>query len=234
MPAAIAIPLALAGGSAVANIIGSKINSNASDKAGQRTADATAQATKLAQDQETERRREYDQQVAEQRRQWDVGEANKAPYRQVSQDALLRVRDLLGLPQGAPAAGVASAAPTASPAASQSGSAADLKSLIDSGLDPQQAAQMFNQKYGRTTGNEAKYYAPSDQTSGKAVIGLPDAYLSQEPNGWNVTVRGGSAPRPQTAMAAAMPPSLAAAAQSATSPAYQPIIPFRQLMGGVR
>jgi hypothetical protein len=58
-------------------------------------------------------------------------------------------------------------------------------------MDPQAAASAFNQKYGRSTGNEAKYYAPSADTSGKAVIGLPDSYLSQESNGWSVTQRGG-------------------------------------------
>lgn len=235
MPAAIAIPLITAAATGTAAVVGSKINAGASDRAGQRTADATAQATKLAQDQETERKREFDEQQFEAKRQWDTEQANKAPYRQVSSDALLRVRDLLGLPAGS-ASSPATGMPSANGAvASKAGSAADLKALIDSGMDAQQAAAAFNQKYGRTTGNEAKYYAPSADTSGKAVIGLPDSYISQEPQGWSITQRGGGG-APRTAMAAAMPASLANRATTgpATQPGYTPIIPFSQLMSGVR
>lgn len=240
MPAAIAIPLITAAASGTAAVVGSKINANAAESAGQRTSAATNQATALATSQEAERRREFDQQQAQSKLQWDTEQANKAPYRQVSSDALLRVRDLLGLPQGqatAPATGAApvSANGAAATAAVKGGSAADLKALIDGGMNPQQAAAAFNQKYGRTTGNEAAYYAPSAQTSGKAVIGLPDAYLSQEPQGWAITQRGGGAAAPKTAMAAAMPSSLASRiAGPATSPGYTPVIPFSQLMSGVR
>ena len=62
-----------------------------------------------------------------------------------------------------------------------------LQSLLAGGLDPQAAIQRFNQETGRTTGNEAVYYGP--EVHGTATIGLPDAYLSLQQNGWQVTPR---------------------------------------------
>ncbi len=242
MPVAAGVGIA----SAVSGIYAAHKSSESSDKAAQLQSTASDKATALAQQQEAERKSEFDQQQAQAKLQWDTEQANKAPYRQISSDALLRVRDLLGLPQGAPLP--SSAAPTGTPssagaptatATGSGGSAADLKALIDGGMNPQQAASVFNQKYGRSTGNEAVYYAPSAQTSGKAVLGLPDAYLSQEPQGWAITNRGSATPR--TAMAAAMPTSLVsrttlnpATMGPATQPNYTPIIPFSQLMNGVR
>lgn len=239
MPAAIAIPLIAAAASGTAAVVSSKINANAAENASRTQSASTDKATALATSDEAERRREFDQQQAEAKRQWDTEQANKAPYRQVSSDALLRVRDLLGLPAGAPVTMGAGSTANASgqSTGARGGSAADLKALIDGGMNPQQAAQAFNQKFGRSTGNEAVYYAPSAQTSGKAVLGLPDAYISQEPQGWAITQRGGGAPaaRPQTAMSAAMPKSLVPSAMGpATQPNYTPVIPFSQLMSGVR
>lgn len=229
--------------SATAGIYGANKQSQSADKAAVLQSTATDKATALATSQEAERKSEFDQQQAQAKAQWDADQLNKAPARQASADAILRVRDLIGLPSSG--GGTPSGAPlpsTGSPltagASPSGGSAADLKALIDSGLDPQQAATQFNKKYGRSTGNEAQYYAPSAQTSGKAVIGLPDAYLSQEPQGWAITQRGAapssaaSSGLPKTAMAAAMPPSLAA--QAGTGTGYAPIIPFSQLMSGVR
>lgn len=85
-------------------------------------------------------------------------------------------------------------APTA-PGGGQGGAAA-LKALLDQGVDPQSAVTQFNQKYGRTTGNEAVYYDPS-QHGGVATIGLPDAYLAKPGGSWDITQRGG-APAAQT------------------------------------
>lgn len=233
-------PAAAAAITGIATLFGAHESSSASENAAKLQATATDKATALATAQEAERKSEFDQQQAQSKLQWDTEQANKAPYRQVSSDALLRVRDLLGLPQGSatntgPATGAAAIAAGQAPPTARSGSAADLKALIDGGMNPQQAAAAFNQKYGRTTGNEAAYYAPSAQTSGKAVIGLPDAYLSQEPQGWAITQRGGGVAAPKTAMAAAMPSSLASRVSGpATSPGYTPVIPFSQLMSGVR
>jgi hypothetical protein len=86
---------------------------------------------------------------------------------------------------------IAAATPGANaPAASGTAGAAEMKALLDGGLDPQQAVQQFNQKYGRSTGNEAVYYDPS-QHGGVATIGLPDAYLAKPGASWDITQRSG-------------------------------------------
>lgn len=74
--------------------------------------------------------------------------------------------------------------------------AANLKALIDGGLDPRAAVAQFNKQYNRSTGNEAVYYDPA-QHGGVATIGLPDAYLAKPGASWDITVRGGgSTPAP--------------------------------------
>lgn len=61
--------------------------------------------------------------------------------------------------------------------------------LISKGVSPQDAAKESNQKFGRTTGNEAVYYADTN------TIGLPDCYLAgptdkpDSPDGWCVVQR---------------------------------------------
>ena len=82
--------------------------------------------------------------------------------------------------------------------------AAYLKSLIDGGLSPQAAIAQFNQETGRTTGNEAVYYGP--EVHGRATIGLPEAYLSNEPGGWAVTQRSPENPRAVTGSTAGQEP----------------------------
>ncbi len=218
MPAAVAVPLITGAIGGAATITGAKMASSANKRATEAQAKANADATALAQQQEATRKSEYDAQVAEQKRQFDITEQNKLPYRQASQAALMKLGDLLGLPAGA-VSGVASA----SAPSGLKGSAADLKAMIDSGLDPQAAAAKFNQQFGRSTGNEAKYYGP--EVHGTPTIGLPDAYLSLEQNGWSLTPRDPNAPtmvkRPQLGA-----PNVA----QTQIGQYQPLIPFKSLM----
>lgn len=96
--------------------------------------------------------------------------------------------------------------------ASNASPSAFLKGLLDSGMDPQQAAQKTNSQFNLQTGSQAEYYAPSAHTSGKAVIGLPDAYISQEPSGWAVTQRSGGGQKAGTIAAAS--PYMAAPAMN--------------------
>lgn len=66
---------------------------------------------------------------------------------------------------------------------------------IKRGVSPQQAAQMANQQFGLTTGNEAVYYPGSN------TIGLANGYyLAGDPNGsWSAVQRqsGSSSANPQ-------------------------------------
>lgn len=58
-----------------------------------------------------------------------------------------------------------------------------LQSLLAGGMDPQAAATQFNQDTHRGYGNEAVYYANNN------TIGLPEAYLSNGDQGWNIANR---------------------------------------------
>ncbi len=67
--------------------------------------------------------------------------------------------------------------------------------LINHGYDPGSASSTFNQKNGRTTGNEAVYYNDSRGQT----IGLPSGYAALTPGGWtwtNRTPEGPAAPAP--------------------------------------
>lgn len=105
------------------------------------------------------------------------------------------------------------------------GNAAALKALIDGGMDPQAAVSTFNQRYGRSTGNQAVYYDPS-QHGGKATIGLPDAYLSLEPTGWGITPRSGGTAKAGTIAGASpymAPPAIGVPQVNTAIPTpYQP------------
>lgn len=57
--------------------------------------------------------------------------------------------------------------------------------LLQGGMSPQEAIALFNQKNGRTTGNEALYYNDSRGVT----IGLPSGYAALTPNGWTWTTR---------------------------------------------
>lgn len=58
-----------------------------------------------------------------------------------------------------------------------SGEDASLGEMLRSGMDPAQAISQFNQRYGRTTGNEATF--AHDNT-----IAVPTGYYSTGQNGW--------------------------------------------------
>lgn len=198
-----------AGTMAGTNLVGAHMQGNAArDAARMQTgaADRAAEAQREGQREAQaflERQAGYDANVAETNRH-----ANYDQY-VASRAKLNSVADLLGMPHeqipgyvplpSSPfAGGAAGARPVGSgatppAAAARGGSAEDLRALIAGGMDPQQAVAQFNQRYGRTTGNEARYYDPS-QHGGVATIGLPEAYLSLEPNGWQITPRGNSAP----------------------------------------
>jgi len=88
MPAAVAIPIALAAGTATAGIVSSRMQSGASNRAAQLQSDGNAASLAFLREQEAERKREYDQQRAEQKAQWDAEQARLAPYRQFSKSVL--------------------------------------------------------------------------------------------------------------------------------------------------
>lgn len=64
-----------------------------------------------------------------------------------------------------------------------------LLSLIQSGVDPQEAARRANQAYGLTFGSEAVYYPAS--VHGTPTIGLPGSYLSFDNGAWHIVPRAG-------------------------------------------
>lgn len=63
-------------------------------------------------------------------------------------------------------------------------------SLLQSGMDPQAAINLFNQTNKRGYGNEAVYYNDNRGIT----IGLPTGYYALTPNGWTWTVRGPEGP----------------------------------------
>lgn len=237
MPAAIAIPLitaAAAGGTAAAGIYGAKKSSESNDKAAQIQKDSSDKATALAAQTEATRKAEYDAQQAELKRQWDVTEANKAPYRQISSDALLRVRDLLGLPPGASIGGGGAAAPSGgAPAAS--GPMPSINWTSDPNALGGQLSQFFKSR--GVSDQETPYWVSK---AGELVargkeIGDPN-YATKRLLAANV-FGGGGVTRPPAAMGGAMAPPLggtSAPTGLATNPNYAQVIPFRDLMRGVQ
>lgn len=218
------------------SLFGAHEQSAAADKAAQIQADAAryaadqarqaneealafqkAQADRDFQISETNRRANYDQWAAREARVGTLAQLAGLPARQIPA--------YVSLQTGSAPSGAVSAATTG-----VKGTAADLKAMIDSGMDPQQAAQKFNQQFGRTTGNEAQFYGAD--VHGTPTIGLPDAYLSLEPNGWSITQRGGGG---AAAPAAAVKPAPVSAAMPGTLAAYaqapQVLTPALQMPG---
>lgn len=244
MPAAVAIPLALAGGTAAAGIGGAMLQSGAAKDAAKLSTDAANHAADV-QGKSTADALAFQKQQAEnewlnsqntQRANYDQ---SKARYGSIAGVASQYGLNLAGMPDYAagidphydtgqtptPGSGsIAGAGPSASPTGGQAG-AAEMKALLDSGVDPQQAVSQFNQKYGRTTGNQAVYYDPS-QHGGVATIGLPDAYLAKPGASWDITQRSGAgsiAGASKPLPSAAVPPSYTAPAVTTGIPTpYQP------------
>jgi len=91
MPAAIAIP-------AIASVIGGGVAAGAGIYGAKKQAKATNQALQLERDNEARRRQEYDQMIAEQRRQWEAEQERRAPYRQASEATLRSIAASRGRP----------------------------------------------------------------------------------------------------------------------------------------
>ncbi len=243
MPAAIAIPLIAAAASGTAAVVASKINAGASENAANQQASATDKATALATQQEAERQREFNVQQAAAKAQWDTEQSNKAPYRQVSADALLKVRDLLGLPQGSPLPS-SMTAPTSTgttPGASSSltpgsGNPTDLNAITAALTDNYK--KLGTAPTGRGTGpTDIAYFADQIQKTGGLTPGNtgywfgPSGRIAQELA--KAGGGGGAAPKQTTAVmptGSLMPSTLG----PATSPNYTPIVPFSSLLTGVR
>lgn len=107
---------AIAGGASIAGgVMGSRAQSGASRRAAQTQAKADADALAFQREQEETRRREFEMEQAEQKRQFDVQQANTeedrqlerrllferearlAPRRAAQQAALMKMGDLLGI-----------------------------------------------------------------------------------------------------------------------------------------
>lgn len=101
-----------------------------------------------------------------------------------------------------------------------------LRSLLASGISPQAAAAQFNQRFGRTTGNEAVYYANNN------TVGIPEGYFSTGANGWQFAPRrAGPAPSSTSAPMGTLGSTLTAQAPAVAlgGPApNQPQNPFYQ------
>lgn len=108
--------------------------------------------------------------------------------------------------------------PETTPATSgyDGGNDQSILSLLQQGMDPQQAVQLFNQTNGRGTGNEAVYY---DDNRG-ITIGLPGGYAALTQNGWTWTDR-----MPETGGQASPWLSSARPTTQSTYPAWSPSTP---------
>lgn len=199
--------------SGAATGVAAKIGSNAANHAGDLNAKAATDQLAYLQQKDAQDQRNWEATTAENRRQFDTTqalnldqynkkEARLGSYRSIGAGATGTLADLMGI-RMVPQPGGASLPPAAAPSASGAstgtgaapgGDAAALKAMLDGGLAPQEAVARFNQQFGRTTGNEAQYYDPS-QHGGVATIGLPDAYLAKPGASWDITTRaGGGAP----------------------------------------
>lgn len=210
------MPAALAIGTAVGMIGAAKLNSNSANKSARLQTDAANHGADIQKQSADEALAFQREQAAQDQARWEASQrANYDQYvgkhnaaNTLAQGLGFSLGDAVPYPQSQPSGGSGTPSGGVSGAGGTSGGSADaLKALLDQGMDPQQAAAQFNKQFGRTTGNEAVYYDPS-QHGGKATIGLPDAYLSLEGNGWSITPRsgGGAAPR---SIAAAMPQGVA-------------------------
>ena len=95
-------------------------------------------------------------------------------------------------------------------------------SLIQSGMDPAQAAQQTNQKFNLQTGSQAVYY-PGNNT-----IGLPGVYLAgptgrpDSPNAWGITQR--QPERPHAMMNTSLMSAIQPGTQNQSDPYYKTLL----------
>lgn len=192
----------------------------AADLQSKATAEALAfskqQGENAFQNSEAARHGNYDMYAAAQRRLGSLGSLIGAPAREIP----AYVPGVDPAFTGSTTPPTTTGAGDASTAASGGGAAA-LKALLDGGMSPQDAVTQFNQKYGRTTGNEAVYYDPS-QHGGVATIGLPDAYLAKPGSSWDITQRSGSAPT--------APPPVKSAASYLSTPTPYVTVPIARAL----
>lgn len=229
MPAV--IPLAIAAGSAISGVVGAKMQSGAAHDAAaiqaqsarEQAAAQTAAADKAEKFSRQQAENEWRNSQNTQRANYDQARARYGTIAGMAGEYGLNVGAMPDYAPGidphydtgaTPAPGsIAGATPGASaPPAGGTAGAAEMKALLDGGLDPKAAVAQFNQKYGRSTGNEAVYYDPS-QHGGVATIGLPDAYLAKPGASWDITQRSG----------AAAPKAGTIAAASAYTPSAPPL-----------
>jgi hypothetical protein len=209
MPPLVAAAAVTAGGA----LVGGGLAAHGANTSAKLQTDAANRAAELQKQSNDATLAFQEKQAAEDKARYDA--AQRANYAQYTNrvKAAQGLGDSIGfhLPDPAPYESSQPTSASGSTGSSASGSAAALKSLLDSGMDPQKAAAQFNQQYGRTTGNEAVYYDPS-QHGGVATIGLPDAYLSLEKGGWSLTPRqggSGAGVAPTRSISGQMAPTLA-------------------------
>lgn len=189
MPAAAAIAAwaATTGGSAV---IGAGATTAASIYGANRSASATENATRMQVDaanraaDQQQRAREEAQQLQYQQQQQDreaAAEADRLNYTNYRRRAMgaQNLGSAFGINLGIdiPEYGSKQTAGGGRNPSQFSGEDASLGEMLRSGMDPAQAISQFNQRYGRTTGNEATF--AHDNT-----IAVPTGYYSTGANGW--------------------------------------------------
>jgi hypothetical protein len=219
MPAAIAIPLAIAGGTAAAGIYGANKSSSAATTAAADQSDAAVKAAqiqadaanKAAQLQATTAQQALDYSRSQSQLaldQYNQQQTRLQPYRNLGAFALGQAPSNAPAPLSLPPLSSSSTAPLSGsmPSGLASGTADPASyalSLVTGGMTPAQAAQQTNQKFNLQTGAQAVYYPDSN------TIGLPNAYLagptgkSDSPAQWGIVQRSGGGGSATTAQ----PPS---------------------------
>lgn len=150
-------------GSAALGAAGSAIGANAQSKAAKKAANASQQAT--------------DATIAEQRRQFDIGQANQQPWLTTGTGALNRLASLYGLPTaqggGSPSQFNAQGYLAANP---------DVAASIQAGGfsgDPYAHWQQYGQTEGRTGGFATTQNGPATLTGMDAFVASPDYQFRQ-------------------------------------------------------
>ena len=148
---------------AIASVAGAAIGANAQNKAAKQGAQASQQAT--------------DATIAEQRRQFDIGQANQQPWLTTGTGALNRLASLYGLPTaqggGSPSQFNAQGYLAANP---------DVAASIQAGGfsgDPYAHWQQYGQTEGRTGGFATTQNGPATLTGMDAFVASPDYQFRQ-------------------------------------------------------
>ena len=235
MPAAIAIPLALAGGTAAAGIIGSKIQSNASEHAADVQTQAAEQAAQL-QSQSAANTLAFEKAQAEaDYKNQEI--ARQANYQQWAANAN-RLGSLGSSMYGLPARNIPAYVPSVdpgytgagavnsslaggSPAAASGATGTTYQPLLDAlnkGQTPQAVIDQFNASQGLKTGSSYAWRSIPGAPGGGVVEVPGGAYLAPGPDGtWGYT------PAPSGGGSSATAPPNASAMGSLAQPGAAPI-----------